>query len=333
VNREDNPGKMIKKTIAYLIFVLALTAGKIITAQNAEAFARLDTNAIMIGDQIHFELGLKIPKDFDFSWPLIGDTLNKNIEVISRGEVDTLLSETQKVISQKFTITSFDSGYFELPSYTFKFAKDSGIVFDTKSPLLYLTVFTPEVDTAQEFKPIVMPYKEPYTFMEILPWALGGLFIVALIIVIIWFFIRRKNNKPIFVAKPKPLRPADVVALEKLDELRLAKVWQQGKIKEFHSQLTDIMREYLGRRFKFDAIEMTSDEISEELKSLLDNDQAKTKLNSVFQLSDLVKFAKAQPTALEHDLSLLHCVDFVKETKFTNQETEISANKEGGSDV
>ncbi len=326
---------MIKKTITYLIFILAFTAGKLLVAQNAQAYALLDTNAIMIGDQAQLELGLRIPKDFSFSWPLIGDTLNKNIEVISRGEVDTMFSETQMTISQKFLITSFDSGYFELPSYTFKFAKDSSIVFDTKSPLLHLNVFTPEVDTSKAFKQIVMPYKEPYTFMEILPWALGALLIVALIVVIIWFLIRRKNNRPIFAAKPKPLRPAEVVALEKLDELRLAKVWQEGKIKEYHSRLTDIMREYIDRRFNIDAVEMTSDEIAGEIEKALDNDEARNKLNAVFQLSDLVKFAKAQPTALENDLSISHCIDFVNETKCTKQEAdnEIGMNEEGGSHV
>ena len=33
------------------------------------------------------------------------------------------------------------------------------------------------------------------------------------------------------------------------------------------------------------------------------------------QLADLVKFAKDQPTALENDMSLNNCMDFVNETK------------------
>jgi hypothetical protein len=106
-----------------------------------------------------------------------------------------------------------------------------------------------------------------------------------------------------------------VEAIRKLEELRLARVWQSGKVKQYHSSLTDIMKNYLKRRFGFDAPEMTSDEILDELKVHNINQETTEKLKGVMQLADLVKFAKAQPTPLENDLSLEHCIDFVKETK------------------
>lgn len=324
---------MITKSIKYIIIVIAILLGKFVVAQDTEAYSVLDTNAIMIGDQTKLEIGLKIPKGSNFIWPQIGDTLTKHLEVINKSKIDTSFTDTQMVLNQKLTITSFDSGYFEVPSYTFRFGKDTLLKLTNSSPPIYLQVNTPVVDTTQAIKPIVLPYKEPYTFMEILPWALGGIALIALIVVLIWFITKRKNNKPLFAPKPKPLRPADVVALEKLDELRLAKVWQQGKLKEYHSQLTDIMREYLNRRFNFNAIEMTSDEIMDELQSHLENKEALSKINSVFELSDLVKFAKSQPTPLENDLSISHCVDFVQETKIVKVEETPSNNQKGGADV
>jgi len=324
---------MIVKSIKYIIIVFAILIGKIVAAQSTEAYSVLDTNAIMIGDQTKLEFGLKIPKGSNFIWPQIGDTLTKHLEVIGKSKIDTSFNDSQMILNQRLTITSFDSGYFEVPSYTFRYGSDTSLKFSNSSPPIYLQVNTPDVDTTQAIKPIVLPYSEPYTFMEILPWALGGIALIAIIVVLIWFFARRKNNKPLFAPKPKPIRPADVVALEKLDELRHAKVWQQGKVKDYHSQLTDIMREYLSRRFNFNAIEMTSDEIREELQLSLENKEALSKINSVFELSDLVKFAKSQPTPLEHDLSLSHCVDFVEETKIVKREDNSLKDEKGGSDV
>jgi len=298
------------------IFAIAfILIGSELGAQNAEAYSKLDTNAIMIGDQIGLELSIKLPSNFIIHWPIIGDTITENIEVISRTGIDTIFNDNQIILRQQLKITSFDSGYFELPPLSFVFGKKGdSLTFISNSQTLFLHVYTPEVDTSQAFKEIKGPYSEPYTFMEILPWVLGGLAIILLIAFGIWYFIRIRKNKPVFASKPKPLKPAQEVALEKLETLRLEKLWQKGDLKKYHSLLTDIIREYLHRRFNFDAPEMTSEEIILELNNHKVNAEVLNKINAAFQLSDLVKFAKAQPTALENDLSLSHCVDFVNET-------------------
>jgi hypothetical protein len=306
-------------------------------AQNIEAFTKIDTNAISIGDQIGLELGIKLPLEFTAVWPTITDTITKNIEVISSGNIDTIFDKKEMILTQKLTITSFDSGYFEIPGMEFLFGKSGdSLMYSSKAKSLFLNVYTPEVDTSQAFKVIKAPFSEPYTFMEIFPWVLGGILIIGLIIFLFWFIKRRKKNQPIFAAKPKPLLPPEVVALEKLETLRLSKVWQQGLIKKYHSQITDIVREYLDRRFNFDAPEMTSEEIIEELKNHKINEEALAKVSSAFKLSDFVKFAKAQPTALENDLSISHCVDFINETAFS-PETEVNKEEqnkiEGGTNV
>lgn len=330
---------MQKFQIKIFILLLLLFVTNL-QAQNTEAYSRLDTNAIIIGDQIGLELGIKLPLGFISLWPAFGDTITENIEIISRSGIDTIFGEDQMTLSQLLTITSFDSGYFEVPEFNFIYGKEGdSLIYSSKSQKLFLNVYTPEVDTSQAFKVIKAPYAEPYTFMEIFPWVLGGLAIIALIAFIIWFIIRRKKNKPVFASKPKPLRPPQEVALEKLETLRREKMWQQGRLKKYHSQLTDIAREYIDRRFNFDAPEMTSEEIIGELGKHKVNKEVMGKISATFQLSDLVKFAKAQPTALDNDLSYSHCVDFVNETAIAPQSPTIdeagveSIKKEGGQHV
>ncbi|MBP5290424.1 MAG: hypothetical protein J6Y76_03295, partial [Paludibacteraceae bacterium] len=86
-------------------------------------------------------------------------------------------------------------------------------------------------------------------------------------------------------------RPAEEEALEKLDEIKAQKIWKDGKVKEYQTDLTDVVREYIGRRFEVHSTEKTSDETLRAMKPLVDKDLF-AKLSKMLQLDDLVKFAK-----------------------------------------
>ena len=284
--------------------------------QVVEAYSKLDTSSIMIGDQIGLEVGITVPESFFVSMPFFKDTISTNIEIIKKEPIDTTEIQEGILFTQKYTITSFDSGYFELPDFKFLFHhKDDTTVYRTSANTLFLMVNTPLVDTSQAIKAIKGPARVPYTFAEIFPWVLLGLGVAAIVVFLIWYIRRRRNNKPVFVRKPKPPLPPDVLALQKLEELRLAKIWQQGRLKMYYTNLADIVREYFEGRYHFDAMEMTTDEILDALKDYQLNKEVADKLRNALQLADLVKFAKAHPTPLENDLCLNHCIDLVNETK------------------
>jgi hypothetical protein len=300
---------------SWLFFIAIMIVGST-SAQQSIAWSTLDSNSIMIGDQVVFELGITAPKNSVVSWPVINDTLTSNIEVLRRKNIDTTLNNSEISYNQKLIITSFDSGYFEIPPIEFKlgYPGDSTTsIFSTG--VLFLQVFVPEVDTTQAFKPIIGPIKEPYTLMEVLPWIVVITAGIVLIILLIIYLRRKKKKQPVFKRKPKPELPAHVLAINQLEELRLAKIWQSGKLKKYYTKLTDIIREYIANRYGYDALERTSFEITTELNNYNINKEAMNKLESVLNLSDMVKFAKSVPTALENDLGLTHCVDFVNETK------------------
>ena len=304
--------KNLKTYLAVILMAISLQG----YSQETKAWAMPDTTTITIGDQIGVELGIRLAKDALLQWPSITDTLTGHVEVVKQSTIDTSFEADNMILRQRLTITSFDSGYFKVPSINFLYRpKGDSAVFTVGTNSFFLQVNTPAVDTAQPFKAIVGPVEEPYTFGEIARWVLLGFVVLAAIIFLIIFFKRRKNNRPLFKAKPKPLPPPDVEAIDKLEALRLARIWQSGKVKLYHSSLTDIMKNYLKRRFGFDAPEMTTDEIVSALADKQVNDEALDKLRGTMQLADLVKFAKAQPSPLENDLSIEHCLDFVKETK------------------
>jgi len=317
-----------KKYSFTALIIVFLLAGLRVNAQQVHAYARLDTTAIMIGDQIGLTLGVDVPKDFQVQWPVLNDTLVSNLTVINPGKIDTLRKGNVLSLQRRMLVTSFDSGNFYISPFHFLFndklsqQKDSA---NTKE--LYLKVYSPQVDTTKVFKAIKGPESVPYTLGEILPWILLALLGIGVIILLIWYLKKRKNKQAVFTKKPKPLLPPGEEAIQKLQELRLSRLWQAGKLKDYHTAITDIMRSYIFRRYHVETLERTSDEIMEQLSQNLKNDEALQKAKEVFQLADLVKFAKLVPSALENDISLNYSLDFVNETKIVPNQDEQSTDK------
>ena len=128
--------------------------------------------------------------------------------------------------------------------------------------------------------------------------------------------MRNKKKQEEIIPEPVIIkRPAHTIALEKLDNLDDAKLWQKGQIKEYQSELTFIIREYLENRYDMPALESTTDEITKALRKRDFNKEDETDLQNILQIADLVKFAKATPAEELHQQFLDRAYGFVKKTK------------------
>ena len=127
------------------------------------------------------------------------------------------------------------------------------------------------------------------------------------------------NKKKITItSKPKIIVPSDITALRQLNKLEKEKIWQAGNVKEYHSQLSEIVRRYTENRFEFIALEMTTYEIIEELKSTVNiNDEELKDFRILLQRADLAKFAKSKPVDSENIESMSIAKRFVSSTKKT----------------
>jgi hypothetical protein len=149
------------------------------------------------------------------------------------------------------------------------------------------------------------------------------LFIALLIILLAIWLIRRtgrkkrkENSKEV---EQKIQRPAHSIAFEKLDDLHKRSLWQEGKIKEYQSSLTYIVREYLENRYGIKALESTTTEIMNDLEKLDLEKEDLIKMDKILQIADLVKFAKAKPAVNIHEAFFQDAVAFVRNTKLKSQ--------------
>ena len=280
--------------------------------------ASIDSTMIMLGDQTDMHLQVTQETTEQVEWPAFGEALQEGIEIVDRSVVDsTTLPDGRVQLSQTLTLTSFKDSLFAIEPVVFVSGEDS---FFTEA--LALNVVQPfEVDSSLAITDIKDIERAPIWWWGIIRWILLGLLIAGLAVGG-WYAWKwyQKNRKPEEEeVNPELLRPAEEVALEKLDEIKAQKIWKDGKVKEYQTELTDVIREYIGRRFEVHSTEKTSDETLQAMKPLIEKDLY-GRLKSMLQLADLVKFAKWHTTPDENESSLTTAYDFVRLTTKSEEE-------------
>lgn len=293
--------------------------------------ASIDSTVLMIGDQTDLHLQVTHDATEQVTLPVFGEQLQDGIEIVDKTIVDTLnLPDGRVQLNQYLTLTSFKDSLFAIEPIAVTRGEDT---FWT-DPMALNIVQPFEVDTTLAITDIKDIEKAPIWWWGIIRWVLLLIGAFLLIDLAFWFWRWwEKNHQPEAApVNPDLLRPADEVALEKLDEIKAAKIWKDGKVKEYQTELTDVVREYIGRRFEVHSTEKTSDETLHEMKPLIEKDLY-TRLSKMLQLADLVKFAKWHTTPDENEQALTTAYDFVNETKLVNDENGENGEKEEEEEV
>ncbi|MBS1588978.1 MAG: hypothetical protein JST52_05125 [Bacteroidetes bacterium] len=282
-------------------------------AQNATVKARIDASQITVGDQARLWIeATHAANENTLQWATIPDTFN-SLEIVHRSKIDTVSNGNQTTYKQQLLVTGFDSGSFKIPAFQFSILPKNGTPYLLATDSFQLLVQTIPVDTTQPFKGIkdIMVVKR--TWQDYIGWIVGGALLLGLIAVVVYYFLKHKKADI-----PKPINlPTETVqekALRLFSELEQRKLWQSGKEKEYYVELSDILRSYLEERFKIPALEFTTDEILSKARFHPEMRNYYDALTSVLYISDLAKFAKAQPTPQEHLNAMEQSKAFVKNT-------------------
>ena len=288
--------------------------------------AAIDSTTLFIGDQTDLHLRATCEVGELVQMPMLDKQLIPGIEIVDRTIVDTMLLNDGRVqYDQYLTLTSFEDSLFYIEPLAFVRGDDT-----VWSESLMLNVIQPfEVDSADlAITDIKGVYKAPIWWWGIIRWVLLALALAGLCVgayYLIGYLQSRTSKQDDETAATEPLRPAEEVALEKLDLIREQKIWQNGQVKEYHTQLTDVVREYIARRFEVSSTEQTSDETLRAMRPLLsDKKELYEQLRKMLTLADLVKFAKWTTTPDENELSLRSAYTFVKETTPVEEEPQNS---------
>ncbi|MFA7082105.1 MAG: hypothetical protein WC135_05770 [Bacteroidales bacterium] len=265
----------------------------------------ISNNKIQIGDQFTYSFKLPIEK---FADQVIynPNQIEDSLEIISL-RIDTVEENGKRYINFTYKLTSFVVGKHQI-------INTNGRSFD------FQVIPFPIDTTKVEIKDIKKNREEKFSITEIMPiiiWLLIviGFFIALYFGIKIWKKYRTINIKEVFI-KPKPKLPAHIIAIESLEELRTKRLYENGRIKEYFSEVSDILRVYLDDRFSITAIEMTTDDIFNEIgeKAIINKDSF-TLLEYILKYADLVKFAKHIPDSFIGDKCMKDSLEFISKTK------------------
>ena len=275
--------------------------------------AKLDSATLLMGKTTTLHLEITQDKDARGFFPGEQlDTLNAMVEIAERPAADTIDLDNNRIqINRDLIIQSFDSGMWIIKPIPYVVNGDTA--FCNQLTLKVLPVDVSKMKDINDIKPVE---DVPFNLLDWLPdywwaWLLGLLLIGAGI----WAY-RKYYKKGINPLKPNKNRmPPYEEAVNNLQNLKAAQLWQQGQEKEYFTGLTDILRVYIDRRFHINAVEMTSSQIIDTLKK---NDETKAvneQLEMILEIADIVKFANARPLADDNEVAYQRAVNFVEATR------------------
>ena len=283
---------------------------------------RLDSVNLLMGKMTTLHLSVTQPKGAKGSFPIFGRIRDNGIipicgdsvELRAPSKIDTLVSGNSVTINYDIPLQAFDSGYYRLPEFAYVSGRDT---VSSKSLAIKVVPVLAEADTPIHDYASVSGPENPSIFDHVPDWVVDYwwvLLIVLLALALALYAVRRyKSQGSLLPKKPEPT-PYEA-AVSALRTLKEKKLWEQGMEKEYYTDLTDILRHYLFRRFGINAAEMTSRQILAALKKNKEIADKRVYFRQILDMADFVKFAKVRPLPDDNVKSYDNALRCVEETR------------------
>lgn len=317
----------MKKKILFIYYSLLFLCVLIVTLSSSKSYAQkikvdavVDSSGYRIGDWIQVHISIAHPYNTTIRWSQ-PDSLSENFQKLAETKIDTIKQNSFLTENRTLTITTFDTGALLIPSFNFFYEDENHKVNSISSNALMVQISTVRVDTLKAFKGIkpnlIVTTEQKKKQSRLILIILANIILISA--TAFYFFRRRKRN----VIKTTVIKVSASTTLEKLKQLEKENL-QQTNTELYYVKLTLILREYIESKFDVAAFEYTTDKIILYLKEKIKEPNILERLARDFQLADLVKFAKVNPSADENKNAMNTAMEFV--TKTQTQEKDASNN-------
>lgn len=297
----------------FLITILLLNLFCSITfSQNITILASVDSSDYLIGDYINYNIEIRSTSDLQIKTPDLTDSL-KNLELLKINNPARFKQDDKNITQFSYILSCYDSVEVTIPAISiyYKSKTDSVYKISFTNPVTF-TVHTVPVKHQEDIKDVKEPITIPYDWKFLL---LIAFIILILLVLAVIFYRRYKKKKSLIPVKKKIIMiPAHVAALSQLDKLESEKLWQNGKVKEYHSRITEIIRDYFSKRFNLPALELTTTESIQLLKRVREAKNVVQITNEFLNNADLVKFAKFIPMDSINQEMMQQAKEIVRQT-------------------
>jgi len=295
------------------LFILTLLFGISLFAQDVNVKAETDSTNYYVGDYINYKLEIFRPKNVKILMPLVKDSL-KVMEFIKKDPPVNIADGDLVADRYTYTFAVYDSADILVPSFkiNYKVEGDSAI-YSVATNEFFIFVNKIKVNLEKDVHDIKTPLLIPLNTVFIIFMIIGVLLITTIIFFTIRYFVKKKKRGDEYVAVVSV--PPFEEAFSSLKNLEEKELWQNGAIKEYHSEITFIIRKYFERAFNILALEMPSSEVIEHLKEIKECETVFDDTRNFFTNADMVKFAKFVPMNSVNQEIMKQAYEILEKTK------------------
>ena len=294
-------------------------AGVIIFASAADAYAApnvslkasIDSTTVIQGSKA--KLHLELLKNSDGG--MLVDAPEPGAEYfgieISDMKVDTIDHGNGRIeLAYDYTIQAFDPGTVTLPPFKYAVGDDT-----IASEVVTLKVLEVDLDSLTDINPMESVVSIPSRWYDFIPnwwlWVFVGIAAAGVIACCVLLFRKKKG----LISKPVKITPPYDLAVMRLNDLQAKKLPQSGRDKEYYTELTEILRQYLEGRFGINAMEMSSTQIIDTLRHNKETRPGSDLMKQILEIADFVKFAKVRPLPDDNIKAFNSAIKFVEDSK------------------
>ena len=274
--------------------------------------ARVDRAVAHVGDPVTLTITTVSRRGVPVNLPNVVDL--GQFSSLGRTESETDLGDGRVRREFVLTVAAYEPGPQTVPAIEVTYLGHGGDVRQTRTqpvPIKIASLIANEPEPAlKDNAPPVPVWKQDLTLAIVA----GGLLAAALGALVTWAIVRRFRQRIIVRPGPPP-RPAHEVALERLDRLGAYGFLENADNRPFYFAVSEVIRDYLGGRFGFDSLELTTDELVDELRRRAGRTLVLGEIEGWLSACDLVKFAKVSPSATEARGALEIAISIVESTR------------------
>ena len=265
------------------------------SAQDTRISMRVDTTVIHVGDPVTARLTVDHPEGWVVQWPDSFEVAPFEVLRVDRAAPVAAGTGDGMRSAVALVVTSFELGELELPSVTVPVTAPDGTTVTLLTDPFRIGVVSVGLDESGDLRDIRGPLSIPRSW-----WFVPPLLLIAVAMGAGAYYLHRRRRGRPAAAPPvprSPPRPFHVIALEALRGLENSSLLEQGRVKEYHIRVSEIIREYVEGQMEVPALELTTREVVEGMRRAAIGAAITEKFRTFLDRCDLVKFAKLRPGA------------------------------------
>lgn len=291
---------MKKKGLLYFSIVLWMMQVSILTLQAQAVKTNVNSNNILIGEQIQYEIIIQLASaayKVDIGIP---DSI-PHFDIIDQQQYDTTDGSGVYSLRQRIQFTSFDSGVWKFPAFPITVSAPNKASLQLQSDSFLIQVgYSPADSTGQlrDIKPVMEVFVVDRTWIYI------GIAVALTILVgiVLYRYLKKRLSKPAPMFKSSLSAYAE--AVQSLNNLVVPNTSDPASVKLFYSSLTEILKKYYSRKINRNLLSKTTGDVLLQLQTQVSSSDLIAQVAQVLRSSDAVKFAKYLPSAAENEQSL-----------------------------